>query len=397
VFGSSSAAGAARPAVARAEQPAHPEARPRSTARPDPAATLPAFPWDTIETFKATAAAHPGGIVDLSVGTPVDHVPVPIRAALADASDSPGYPQVRGTAELRHAYADWLARSHGVDVDPDDVLPTIGSKELVSSLPAQLGMGPGDTVVIPQLAYPTYEVGARMAGAQVLRADSLTAIGPEPVSLIWLNSPSNPTGKVLPAEHLAKVVSWARARGVLVASDECYLDLGWETPPLSILHPDGCGSDHRGLLAVHSLSKRSNLAGYRLGFVSGDPVVVRRLLALRKHLGLMVPMPVQAAGVVALGDDAPVLVQRSRYAQRRDVLAEAFGAAGFTVQESQAGLYLWCTRGEPALDSVEWLAERGVLVAPGTFYGPSGARHIRVAFTATDERVAAAATRLSAG
>jgi succinyldiaminopimelate transaminase len=330
------------------------------------------------------------------VGTPVDHVPVPVRAALADAADSPGYPQVHGTAALRRAYADWLARSHGVDVDPDDVLPTIGSKELVSSLPAQLGLGPGDTVVIPQLAYPTYEVGARLAGAQLLRADSLTAIGPESVSLIWLNSPSNPTGAVLPPDHLAKVVSWARARGVVVASDECYLDLGWETTPLSILHPEVCGGDHSGLLAVQSLSKRSNLAGYRLGFVAGDPALVRRLLGLRKHLGLIVPMPVQAAGVAALGDDAPVLVQRGRYAERRAVLAQAFGTAGFTVQQSEAGLYLWCTRDEPALDSMAWLAERGVLVAPGTFYGPTGARHIRVAFTATDERVAQVAGRLAA-
>jgi succinyldiaminopimelate transaminase len=255
-------------------------------------------------------------------------------------------------------------------------------------------MGPGDTVVIPQLAYPTYEVGVRMAGADLLRADSLTAVGPERVSLIWLNSPSNPTGKVLPPEHLAKVVAWARARGVIVASDECYLDLGWDVTPLSVLHPEVSGGDHTGLLAVHSLSKRSNLAGYRLGFVSGDPALVGRLLRLRRHLGAIVPAPVQAAGVAALSDDAPVLVQRSRYAERRAVLSEAFGRAGFAVDESQAGLYLWCTRGEPALDSVAWLAERGILVAPGTFYGPAGGQHVRVAFTATDERVAAAAGRL---
>lgn len=356
---------------------------------------LPAFPWDTIEGFKAVAAAHPGGIVDLSVGTPVDRVPMPIRSALADASDWPGYPQVHGTPALRHAYCDWLARAHQVTVDPEDVLPTIGSKELVASLPSQLGLGAGDTVVIPELAYPTYEVGVRVCGATVLRADSLTAIGPERVSLLWLNSPSNPTGKVLPVEHLAKVVAWARSRGVVVASDECYLDLGWDVTPLSILHPDVCGGDHTGLLAVHSLSKRSNLAGYRLGFVSGDPKLVRRLLALRKHLGSIVPGPVQAAGVPALSDDAPVLVQRQRYERRRDVLTRAFDGAGFTVQESQAGLYLWCTRGEAAADSVAWLAERGILVAPGTFYGPSGAQHIRVAFTATDERVAAAADRLA--
>jgi succinyldiaminopimelate transaminase len=371
-------------------------AAPSAPDRADPADALPTFPWDTIEQFKATALAHPDGIVDLSVGAPVDPVPMPIRNALADAADAPGYPQTHGTAALRSAYAAWLDRAHGVTVDPAAVLPTIGSKELVASLPAQLGFGPGDTVVIPELAYPTYEVGVRMAGADLVRADSLTAIGPGRVAMIWLNSPSNPTGKVLPPEHLAKVVSWARSRGVVVASDECYLDLGWDAMPMSILHPDVCGGDTSGLLALHSLSKRSNLAGYRLGFVSGDPRLVSRLLEVRKHLGHIVPTPVQAAGVAALTDDAPVLVQRSRYLSRRAVLADAFARAGFAVEESAGGLYLWCTRDEPALESVAFLAARGILVAPGTFYGPTGARHIRAALTATDERIAAAAVRLAA-
>jgi succinyldiaminopimelate transaminase len=317
-----------------------------------------------------------------------------VRRALADAADAPGYPQVHGTESLRRAYSEWLARAHGVDVGPIDVLPTIGSKELVASLPGQLGFGPGDTVAIPELAYPTYEVGVRLAGAALLRADSLTAIGPERIAMLWLNSPSNPTGKVLPTTHLAKIVAWARARNVIIASDECYLDLGWDSTPTSILAPEVSGGDHTGLLAVHSLSKRSNLAGYRVGFVSGDPALVRRLLALRRHIGAMMPTPVQAAAVAALGDDAHVLAQRSRYLSRRDALAEAFARAGFAVEESSAGLYLWCTRGEPAANSVRWLADRGVLVAPGTFYGPLGARHIRVALTATDERVTAAAQRL---
>jgi len=393
VFGFASTAqpagSASRPLDPAAPAPAEP-------GRADSAAVLPAFPWDTIEQFKLIAAAHPDGIVDLSVGAPVDPVPMPIRNALADAADAPGYPQTHGTPALRQAYAGWLDRAHGVTVDPAAVLPTIGSKELVASLPAQLGLGPGDTIVIPELAYPTYEVGVRMAGAELVRADSLTAIGPGRVAMIWINSPSNPTGKVLPPEHLAKVVSWARSRGVIVASDECYLDLGWDATPMSVLHPDVCGGDLTGLLALHSLSKRSNLAGYRLGFVSGDPALVSRLLELRKHLGHIVPTPVQAAGVAALTDDAPVLVQRSRYLGRRTVLAEAFGRAGFSVEESTGGLYLWCTRGEAALDSVAYLAERGILVAPGTFYGPTGAQHVRAALTATDERVAAAAARLAA-
>jgi succinyldiaminopimelate transaminase len=361
----------------------------------DLAAHLPDFPWDTLADAKAAAAAHRGGIVDLSIGTPVDPVPMSVRRALADTADSPGYPQVHGTDTLRRAYSDWLSRSHGVDVEAVDVLPTIGSKELVSSLPGQLGFGAGDVVVIPDLAYPTYEVGIRIAGATVVRADSLAAIGPEKVAMIWLNSPSNPTGKVLPTTHLAKIVAWARSRNVVVASDECYIDLGWETAPVSILSPEVSGGDHTNLLAVHSLSKRSNMAGYRAGFVSGDPTLIRRLLALRKHLGFMLPTPVQSAAAAALGDDSHVLAQRSRYLARRGTLSAAFSAAGFSVQQSEAGLYLWCTRAEPAASSVRWLAERGVLVAPGTFYGPSGARHIRVALTATDERVAAAADRLT--
>lgn len=359
---------------------------------------LPSFPWDTIEVYKTAAAAHPDGLIDLSVGSPVDHVPAAVRAALAAAADWPTYPPTVGTRELRAAYVAWFERAHGVSVDPEAVLPTIGSKELVASLPGQLGLGVGDTVAIPQLAYPTYEVGIRVAGATTVRADAREvvagAVGPG-LSMVWVNSPSNPTGAVLAPELLRQLVLWARQRGVIIASDECYLDLGWEITPLSILDDEICGGDRTGLLAVHSLSKRSNLAGYRLGFVSGDPELVARLTELRKHIGLMVPGPVQAAGVAALTDDAPVMVQRSRYAARRELLGTALRRAGFTVAESEAGLYLWCTRGEPAADSVAWLAERGILVAPGTFYGPAGAQHIRVALTASDERIAAVTPRLA--
>lgn len=356
---------------------------------------LPDFPWDQLAGVKATAAAHPDGIADLSVGTPVDPVPSAVRAALADNANWPGYPTVHGTAELRGAYAGWLDRAHGVQIDSSAVLPTVGSKELIAALPSQLGLEPDELVVVPEIAYPTYEVGALMAGCRVLRADSTAAIGPERAAMVWVNSPSNPTGKVAPIEHLAKVVSWARSRGTIVVSDECYIDLGWEATPISVLHPDVCGGDHTGLLAVHSLSKRSNLAGYRAGFVSGDPRIVAELVGLRKHLGLMQPGPIQAAATAALDDDAHVLAQRSRYSTRRGKLLDAFESVGFTVEHSEAGLYLWCTRDEPAADSVQWLAERGILVAPGTFYGPAGARHIRVALTATDERVAAACERLA--
>lgn len=355
---------------------------------------LPTFPWDSLASAKSVAGAHPGGVIDLSVGTPVDPVPTIVQEALLAAAAEPGYPTTHGTPALREAAAGALARRHGVSVSPDAVLPTIGSKELVAWLPTLLGLGPSDTVVIPALAYPTYEVGVTLAGASVLRSDGLFAAGPLRPALVWVNSPSNPTGQVLPVEHLRKVVDWARSRGAVVASDECYLTLGYETNPRSILHPDVCDGRFDGLLAVHSLSKSSSLAGYRAGFVTGDPSLVARLLAARKHAGMIVPRPVQSAMTAALSDDAHVEAQRDRFAARRAVLREALLGAGLRIDHSDAGLYLWATRDEPGWDTVRWLAERGVLVAPGTFYGPAGERHVRVALTAPDERVAQVAERL---
>jgi aspartate/methionine/tyrosine aminotransferase len=391
------------------------------------ASRLPAFTWDRIAPLRVKAGLHPDGLVDLSMGTPVDPVPGLIREALAGASDAPGYPATWGTPRLRSAAAGWLARAHGVSVPPDDVLPVIGTKEFIAWLPVMLGLGPGDVVLQPELAYPTYDIGARLAGASVLASDSLLGAGPclppgttpqnspitggatapsppgppeemERVGLVWLNSPSNPTGRVLPPSHMRKVVEWARERGAVVASDECYISLGWEADPVSVLHPDVCGPSRDGVLAVHSLSKRSNLAGYRAGFVTGDPALVASLLALRKQAGMIVPTPVQAAMTAALGDDVHAAEQRKRYAGRRAVLRSAFAAAGWVIDHSEAGLYLWVTH--PAHDcwsAAELLAAGGgILVAPGELYGPAGRRHVRVALTATDERVAAAADRLAA-
>ncbi|RJL33439.1 succinyldiaminopimelate transaminase [Bailinhaonella thermotolerans] len=355
---------------------------------------LPDFPWDRLEPLKALAASHPDGIVDLSVGTPVDPVPSVAQSALAAAADSPGYPATYGTARLREAAAGWLGRRHGVPLDPAHVLPTIGSKEIVAWLPTLLGVGAGDTVVLPELAYPTYDVGARLAGATPYATDGLLAVGPRRVPLVWVNSPSNPTGRVLPPEHLRKVVSWARERGAVVASDECYIELGWEAEPTSILHPDVCEGSHEGLIALHSLSKRSNLAGYRAGFVAGDPALIARLLEVRKHAGMIVPAPVQAAMAAALDDDAHAEEQRARYAARRARLRPALEAAGWRVEHSEAGLYLWAGRDEDCWEQVRALAEKGVLVAPGDFYGAAGKRHVRVAVTATDERIDAAVARL---
>ncbi|HEX6578564.1 MAG TPA: succinyldiaminopimelate transaminase [Jiangellaceae bacterium] len=357
---------------------------------------LPEFPWDRLVPYERKAAAHPGGLVDLSVGTPVDPTPRLVREALAASSDAPGYPATYGTAALREAVTAWFTRRWGIDtVDPDGVLPTIGSKELVAWLPTLLGLGPGDAVVHPGLAYPTYEVGARLAGADPVGSDSLTELGPRRVGLIWVNSPANPHGRVLPVAHLAKVVAWARERGTVVASDECYLEFGWDAQPISVLHPDVNGGSLDGVLAVHSMSKRSTMAGYRAGFVAGDTTLVRHLLEVRRHAGMMVPTPVQAALVAALEDDVHATEQRARYASRRVMLRAALQAAGFVIDHSEGGLYVWATRGEPCWDTVSWLAGRGILVAPGDFYGRAGERHVRIALTATDEKVAVAADRLA--
>jgi succinyldiaminopimelate transaminase len=356
---------------------------------------LPVFPWDKLEPYKATAAGHPDGIVDLSVGTPVDPVPELIQKALVAAADSPGYPTVWGTPALRDAITGWAERRlGGRDLTDRHVLPIVGSKELVAWLPTQLGLGPGDTVAYPRLAYPTYEVGARLARAEHVAYDDPTELDPAGLKLLWLNSPSNPTGRVLAKEELARIVAWAREHGVLVVSDECYLELGWEADPVSVLHPDVCGGSYDGIVAVHSLSKRSNLAGYRAAFLVGDPAVLGPLLEIRKHGGMMTPAPTQAAVVAALSDDAHVREQRERYAARRSELREALLAHGFRIEHSEASLYLWATRDESCWDTVGHLAGLGILVAPGDFYGPAGARFVRVALTATDDRIAAAAARL---
>ena len=375
---------------------------------------LPDFPWDSLAPLKERASSVATGdglgLVDLSVGTPVDPTPAVVQEALRSAADAPGYPQTWGTPALREAVASWFATRRGVpDVDPDGVMPTIGSKELVAWLPTLLGLGAGDVVGFPSAAYPTYDVGARLARATPRVVDGLAALGPLTPSttpkLLWVNSPGNPTGKVLGVPHLAKVVAWARRHGVIVASDECYAELDWrtdrgsETAPTtpSILDPAVTGGSHEGLLAVYSLSKQSNLAGYRAAFVAGDPRLVRRLLEVRKHAGMIVPWPVQVALTAAVGDSAHVEAQKAVYAARRETLLPAVRAFGLEVTDSDAGLYLWATAGEDARVTLERLAERGILAAPGTFYGPGGRQHVRIALTAPDDRIRAAAARLTAG
>lgn len=359
---------------------------------------LPDFPWDTLAAAKAAASRHPGGLVDLSVGTPVDPTPELGRRALAGAADSPGYPLTSGTAELRRAIAGYLtSRWNAAGLDPDQTLPVIGTKELVAWLPSLLGLGPSDVVVYPSRAYPTYAVGSALARCRSVAADDLDSLGDLRPALVWLNSPSNPTGQVLPAGELRQRVAWARKRGAVVASDECYGEFGWEAEPVSVLDPVVNQGSLDGLLALHSLSKRSNLAGYRAGLVAGDASLVTRLLKIRKHAGMIVPGPVQAAMVALLGDQEHVRLQRERYRARRAALRPALEAAGFRIEHSEGSLYLWATRDEPGRASVDSLAARGILVAPGDFYGVAAERFVRVALTATDERIAAAADRLAHG
>jgi len=359
---------------------------------------LPDFPWNALAPYGERARAHPDGIVDLSVGSPVDPTPPVVREALAAATDAHAYPQTSGSPALREAIIEWFARRRGVDdLSVANVIPTIGSKELVALLPLMLGVRPGDVVVHPGVAYPTYAIGAALAGAEAVASDD-PAQWPRNTALVWLNSPGNPDGRVLSVAQLRAAVERARELGAVIVSDECYAEFNWggDAPTPSILLPDVIGGERDSVLAVYSLSKQSNLAGYRAGIVAGCSDLVAELLEVRKHAGLIPPAPVQQAMIAALGDQTHVAEQRARYRARREWLAPALRAAGFTIDESAGGLYLWATRGEEAWATVGALAELGILVVPGSFYGEEPARHVRVALTAPDERIAAAVERLRA-
>ena len=364
---------------------------------------LPEFPWDQLAPAKERAAAHPGGICDLSVGTPVDDTPAFIREALADASNAHGYPTVIGTTEVREAIVTWGKRRGMVDVGMNGVIPTIGSKEAVAWIPFLLGVRPGDTVLVPEVAYPTYDIGARLAGATPVAVDPTDPSSWPDAALVYLNSPGNPDGHVMSTDELRAVVAWARSHGAVVVSDECYAALPWSEPYVSegvpsLLDTDVCEGDASGLLVLYSLSKQSNLAGYRGGLIYGDPALVAPIVSVRKHSGLMVPAPVQHAMAVALNDTEHVERQRCVYAVRRALLLEALTDAGLDVDpDSAAGLYLWVA--DPANPTDSWalvnrLAELGILVAPGDFYGTAAHGRVRVALTATDERIQAAASRI---
>lgn len=354
---------------------------------------LPDFPWDSLTPYADRAREHADGLVDLSIGSPVDETPALIRDALAAATDAHAYPQTAGTPQLREAIVDWYARRRGVDdLSVANVMPTIGSKELVTLLPLLLGIGTGDAVVHPSVAYPSYAIGAALVGATAVATDD-PAEWPSNTRLAWVNSPGNPDGRVLSVDELRAAVSRARELDAVIASDECYAELTWQGESPSILDPRVINGERNHVLSVYSLSKQSNLAGYRAGFVAGCSDIVGELLEVRKHIGLIPPAPVQAAMVVALGDDAHVAQQKQRYAARRATLAPALERAGFTIDRSEAGLYLWVTRGDDAWATVAWFADRGILVAPGSFYGDES--HVRIAITATDADIEKAALRLS--
>ena len=369
---------------------------------------LPEYPWEAMAPYAKLAAEHPDGAVNLSIGTPVDPTPAVVREALSAAADAPGYPTTHGTPALRQAISGWYARRRNVPgLDPQDIMPSVGSKELVAWLPLLLGLGEGDVVVRPTVAYPTYDMGALLAGATPVAADSLEELDDDVrarVRLVWVNSPGNPTGIVRSADSLRSLVDSARRIGAVVASDECYAELGWGDwdpdrggrPVPSILDPVVSGGSNDLLLSVYSLSKQSNMAGYRAAFVAGDGAIIANLVNSRKHAGMIVPAPVQAAMIAALSDDVHVAAQKEKYRARRELLVPALEAFGLTIHHSEAGLYLWATAGEDTWQTVERLAKLGVVSGPGVIYGNEGAGFVRIALTGSDERVAAAARRLTA-
>jgi succinyldiaminopimelate transaminase len=373
--------------------------------------TPPTFPQDRLGELRATAAAVPGGSVDASIGTPVDPVPEVALAALrAAAPGSAGYPPSVGTAALREAASDWMARRFGVSVAPEAVAACVGTKEAVASIPRLLSLrDPArDTVLYPAVSYPTYEMGARLAGLRAVpvpvdrqwRLDitRVRAADADRTLLLWLNEPANPTGASTPAGELGAMVDWGRAHGMIVASDECYAEFtyhesGAPAPPVTAL---AAGADH--VLAVHSLSKRSNLAGLRAGFVAGDPDLVSYLAEVRRHAGMIMPTPVQAAAAAALADDAHVDEQRDRYRQRRAAALDALEGFGLAHDGGTSTFYLWlrdAADGEDGWGIAARLAQRGLVVAPGDLYGPGGVDHVRLSLTVTDDQLTLALDRLA--
>ncbi len=371
------------------------------TDRDVPGFSPPPYPYDRLDAFQRVAAGFEGGVVDLSIGTPCDPPPPAVLEALGGSDSERGYPASIGSEALRRSVARWMARRFGVDVPVSRIAACIGTKEFVATTPQWLHLRrPGrDTVLYPAVSYPTYEMGATLAGLRAvpvpvgpdgrLDLDAVSADDADRALMLWVNSPSNPTGAI---DDLEAAARWGRARGVPVFSDECYAEFTWDGPPRTILQ-----HGVEGVVAVHSLSKRSNLAGVRVGFYAGDPELVDYLKEVRKHAGFMVPGPAQAAAVAALDDDAHVSVQRDRYRTRLAFTADVLGRwSGLDIGMPAGGFYLWFDA-EDAWEFTERLArEGGTLVSPGDFYGTAGSRHVRVAVVQPDSRLRLLAERLGA-
>lgn len=350
---------------------------------------LPDFPWDALAPYGQRARLHPHGAIDLSQGTPVDPTPEFIQSALRESANSPSYPVTTGAPDLRKAIHEYCLRYLKAEGE-FDFLPTIGSKELVAFLPFLLQ---AKRILIPEIAYPTYRVGGILAGSEVIEVGIDADNWPvDDIDMAWINSPSNPTGRVHSRSELEAVLRWSQKSGAVIASDECYLPFPDQQQGESILSLTQ--GKNNNVLAVHSLSKRSNMAGYRGAFVAGDPILIARLLEIRKHMGMMVPLPIQKSVAISLGDEGHVLEQAERYRVRRRIMSDALEKQGFQIEHSVAGLYIWCTRGETDWATVEWFADRGILVTPGHFYGDKGANYVRIALTATDQQIADAAQRI---
>ncbi|MDQ6928222.1 MAG: aminotransferase class I/II-fold pyridoxal phosphate-dependent enzyme [Actinomycetota bacterium] len=362
----------------------------------------PPYPYDRLNQFRAVADEHDGGVVDLSVGTPTDPPPQFAVDVLGSSGTERGYPASVGTASFRAAAAAWMKRRLGVDVAPEAVAACIGTKEFVATTPQWLRLrSPArDTILYPAVSYPTYEMGATLAGCRAVAVGvddawriDVSTISPDDARralCLWVNTPANPTGAL---DDLGTIAAWGRAHDVPVFSDECYIELTWDGAPRTILEH---GVD--GLIAVHSLSKRSNLAGLRAGFYAGDPDLVHYLSEVRKHAGFMTPGPVQAVAAAALGDDVHVDEQRSRYAERLEFFRDVLGRAGIKCEPPGGSFYLWAEAPDgDAWAATEMLArDGGVLVSPGDFYGAAGARHLRIAMVQPVQRLQLVADRLAA-
>jgi succinyldiaminopimelate transaminase len=361
--------------------------------------TPPPYPFDRLDAFQKIAASHDGGIVDLSIGTPCDPPPDAVVAALSQSGSERGYPASIGTEALRRSVARWMGRTFAIDVPISRIAACIGTKEFVATTPhyMKLRRPNRDTVIYPAVAYPTYEMGAILAGLRAVAIPmnaeghmdfaSLSQDDIDRALMVWVNSPSNPTGGL---DDLKYAANWGRTHNIPIFSDECYTEFTWSTSAQSILQH---GLD--GVVAVHSLSKRSNLAGVRVGFYAGDAEIVEYLKEVRKHAGFMVPGPAQAAGVAALDDDAHVKVQRDRYRTRLESMAQTLSKwSGIDIQLPDGGFYLWFPVDDAWAFTEKLAREGGALVSPGDFYGPVASKFVRVAVVQPDAKLSLVAQRL---